>query len=112
MPPTAGDTAKVDPPLRPNHFLPIGYGAGGAVPYHYNLKTNQTIDVGYMRLFISTCAVDLSSIPQPSPFTDTLRHVRQVPLPIRPLWDVITVAIIQRPKGAIKAAEEQVKRVL
>ena len=112
MPPTATSTSRVDPPLRPEGSLPIGYGAGGSPPSRYRLKPNQTLDVGYIKLFISTHAVDLSSIPQPSPFSGKARDVDHMrPLPT-PTWDVITVAVIQRPKGTIRTAKEKVAPVL
>ena len=92
--------------------LLIGYGAGGA-PSRYTLKEDQTLDVGYIKLFISTHAVDLSSIPQLSPFHSEARNVvSQMSRLPPPVWDVITVAVIQRPKGTIRTAMEKVAPVL
>lgn len=110
----AATSAQVDAPLCPKGSFPIGYGASGSPPSKFRLEQNQTLDVGYIRLFISTCAVDISNIAQPSPFTSAGRggHKKKVTLLPRPLWDVITVAVVQRQKGMIKAAEEQVKRAL
>ena len=108
----AATAAKVDAPLCPKGSFPIGYGAGGSPPYIYNLEKNQTLDVGYIKLFISTNAVDLSSIAQQSPFAGAARKIERVTVLPQPLWDVITVAVVQRPKGTIKAAEELVERTL
>ena len=105
-------TAKVDAPLCPKGSFPVGYGTGGSAPFKFHLEKNQTLDVGYIRVFISTCAVDMSSIAQPSPFTGPARGMETVPLLPSPQWDVITIAVVQRPKGTIKAAEEQVERAL
>jgi hypothetical protein len=116
MPPTATSTSKVDPPLGPNGSLPIGYGVGGSPPSRYHLKPNQILDVGYMKLFISTHAVDLSSICQPSPCSgkDPPQASRKLyPLELEDeipaIWDVITVAVIQRPKGTKEEAAPVLK---
>ena len=66
-PPTS-DTGKVDPPLLPKSSVTIGYGPEGGVPYTYYLRDGQNIDVGYLKLFLFTQPVDLSHVPQSSPF--------------------------------------------
>lgn len=93
QPPTSG--AKVDPPLLPNSSLTIGYGAGGGAPYGYFLRENQDIDVGHFKLFLSTERVDLSHVPQPSPF-DPHRDVGTVPDKTTRTWDTILIPVIQR----------------
>ena len=74
QPPTSG--TKIDPPLLPNSSVTIGYGAGGDVPYIYSLRENQDIDIGHLKLFLSTEYVDLSHVPQHSPF-ENFESVRQ-----------------------------------
>ncbi|TFY66007.1 hypothetical protein EVG20_g5083 [Dentipellis fragilis] len=85
---------KVDAPLKAQQSLTIGYGAGGAAPYEYYLEDGQDIDVGFLKLFISTEPVDLSHVPQPSPFTDG-RGGKPSTVKTEPVWDTILVPIIQ-----------------
>ncbi|KDQ52440.1 hypothetical protein JAAARDRAFT_483966 [Jaapia argillacea MUCL 33604] len=69
MPPTAG-RFSVDPPLRERGSLTIGHGSGGSKPSTYTLRDGQDVDVGYLKFFFTTEFVDLSSIPQKSPFSE------------------------------------------
>ncbi|KAH9834619.1 caspase domain-containing protein [Rhodofomes roseus] len=99
-PPTAG-TARVDPPLEPNGTLPIGYGSAGAAPYNYYLWKDQQLDVGFLKLFLSTEYVDLLHVAQGSPFHGDYRGARMVPSLSRALlWDTSLVTIVQRARPA------------
>ncbi|KAI0319915.1 hypothetical protein OF83DRAFT_1169767, partial [Amylostereum chailletii] len=69
QPPIARSTGNSDgAPLRPESPLTIGYGSDGAQPHTYTFDSNQKIDVDFLKIFLSTIPVDLSCIPQPSPF--------------------------------------------
>ena len=97
--PPISDTGKVDPPLLPKSSLTIGYGAGGGIPYVYYLRDGQDIDVGYLKLFLFTQHVDLSHVPQNSPFAQVspfgvCHHNKTVET--IPIWDTILIPIIQR----------------
>ncbi|KAA1472264.1 hypothetical protein DENSPDRAFT_170741 [Dentipellis sp. KUC8613] len=85
---------KVDAPLQPKQSLTIGYGSGGAAPYEYYLADGQDIDVGFLKLFLSSEHVDLSHIPQASPFTDG-RGGKPSAVKTEAVWDTILVPIIQ-----------------
>lgn len=113
MPSTSTSNSKVDSPLSPKNSISIGYGASPSPPCRFSLEPNQTLDVGYVKLFISTRDIDLSGIPQPTPFPnaseqasdnadkprDDARHFVPVPKESLSMWDVITVKVIQRAKG-------------
>jgi hypothetical protein len=95
QPPTAGGF-KVDPPIRPKGSLTIGYGAGGAAPFSYFLRNNQDVDVGFLKLFLTTEQVDFSNVSQLSPFGKNNRGIeRERPKPMR-VWDTILVTVVQR----------------
>ncbi|KAG6875960.1 hypothetical protein C0993_006570, partial [Termitomyces sp. T159_Od127] len=66
-PPTANN-GEVDVPLPPRRSLTIGFGDGGWPARTYLLRKNQTIDVGFLKLYVSTKYIDYSSICQKSPF--------------------------------------------
>lgn len=81
------------------HRLSIGYGAGGGRPFKYYLRPNQDVDVGFIKLFILTKPIDLSSIPQQSPFTEKLvpRATRRADLDsARDAWDTAVITVVQR----------------
>lgn len=77
--------------------LTIGHGAGAEQPYTFFLQAGQDLDVGFIKLFISTEPVDLSDIEQRSPFTmQTARDKGQAKNPPAPVWDTATIAVVQR----------------
>ncbi|CCM05961.1 uncharacterized protein FIBRA_08200 [Fibroporia radiculosa] len=92
-PPTA--KGIVDAPLRKQSSLTIGYGDSGSIPREYFLRDGQKLDVGFLKLFLSTEYVDWSHISQPSPFDNT-RASKQAPVNYPMIWDTIVVPIIQR----------------
>ncbi|KAI0309055.1 hypothetical protein OF83DRAFT_1072600 [Amylostereum chailletii] len=91
---------QADPSIPAEGSLTIGYGSGGAAPYKYFLRPGQTLDVGYLKLFLSTKPVDLSSIPQSSPFPgprEAVKYHRE----IVDAWDTIKIAVVQHAPGSL-----------
>jgi len=95
QPPVAGNFT-VDPPLRPMTSLAI-YSSGGP-PHSYFLRDGQDVDVGFLKLFLSTHPVDLSDIEQASPFKDDGRHGGMRRVSSKPVltWDSMCIAVVQR----------------
>jgi hypothetical protein len=88
-------------------MLTIGYGDGGGLPHQYFLRDGQDMDVGFLKLFLSTRSIDLRAVAQPSPFEmpsnfGLNRDVRQLPVAT---WDTVTIATVQR-KPRLKIVEE------
>ncbi|VDB92292.1 unnamed protein product [Peniophora sp. CBMAI 1063] len=92
-----------EPSLQENGELTIGYGAGGAVPYTFTLGENQDTDLGFIKLFISTEPVDLSRIEHISPFGRRARNIKRKSRPPAPVWDTLTIPVIQRKPEVPKA---------
>lgn len=69
-PPTAGDN-KVDPPLRADQTLTVGYAGDGGVPHVFENGGSGFIEIGFLKLYIMSQAVDLSGLAQESPFVNT-----------------------------------------
>jgi len=86
---------QVDPCILPERSLTIGYGKGGAQPFAYGLSDEQDIDVGCLKIFLSTEKVDLSNIPQSTPFKGH-RGPRPPKSKPRGLWHTILFTIVQR----------------
>ncbi|KAF8809408.1 hypothetical protein BYT27DRAFT_7187712 [Phlegmacium glaucopus] len=61
-------TTKLDAPLPPKSMLTIGYGNGGANPWQFMFREGDKKDIGFFKLFLSTCPSSFSSILQQSPF--------------------------------------------
>ena len=94
-PPAVGRGAE--PNLAGKSELTMGYGAGGGRPFKYYLRPGQDLDVGFIRIFISTEQVDLSGIEQRSPFTTTdPRATDQDQRKPKPIWDTVSIAVVQR----------------
>ncbi|KAJ7141488.1 hypothetical protein C8R44DRAFT_604425 [Mycena epipterygia] len=88
---------KADVSIPPKKSLTIGFGDGGAVPYTYCLRPNQNVDVGYLKVYLSTEYIDHSGIAQASPFEERRSWKQEEKK--RYLWDTITIPLIQQ-KGA------------
>jgi hypothetical protein len=83
------------PPLRKNGgTLTIGYGSGGAAPFAYYLRDNQDLDVGFLKLFLATSDVDLSNIPQSTPF-ETSRSADRFAKSTKDTWSTILIPVVQ-----------------
>lgn len=93
QPPTGpGD---IDPTLQPRGSFAIGYGQGGGNPCQYRLD-GQDVEVGFLKLFITTHPINLQNVPQPSPFNPQARKAIRPPIPVEPEWTTETVVFIQR----------------
>lgn len=99
QPPSAAKTLDVPLPKKINNVpgsLTIGYGSGGTVPFVYFMRDGQDVDVGFLKLFLTTEPVDYSNIPQTSPF-DVNDRAFGIYKPKPPLiWDTLLVAVVQR----------------
>ncbi|EIM79947.1 uncharacterized protein STEHIDRAFT_163202 [Stereum hirsutum FP-91666 SS1] len=74
--------------------LTIGYGAGGGNPRMYHVRQGRDVDVGFLKLFVSTQWVDYSHIKQNSPFDGIAREDGRY-VSINSPWDSTRVPIIQ-----------------
>ncbi|KAI0309849.1 caspase domain-containing protein [Amylostereum chailletii] len=97
---TAKD-GKVYATLPAGGSLTIGYGSGGAPPHCFFLRPGQKVDVGFLKLFLTTEYVDLSNIPQVSPF-DPNRPTARATLRKPALWSSSLVTVVQRRGGRKK----------
>ncbi|KAF5342908.1 hypothetical protein D9758_015402 [Tetrapyrgos nigripes] len=98
LPPTAKNGA-IETPLPARDCLTIGYGSSGTPPYSYFVREGEDVDVGALKLFLSTDYVEYRRIAQKSPFENDHRGggaKRVDRLSKRSLWDTMTVAIVQR----------------
>ncbi|KAI0317872.1 caspase domain-containing protein [Amylostereum chailletii] len=96
--------ARPDPSIASEGTLPIGYGSGGAAPYKYFLREGQTLDVGFIKLFLSTEPIDLSSVPQLSPFPGSRASSSSYKRP-PPRWDAVTIAVVQHAPGSLNQVQ-------
>ena len=81
----------------------IGYGSGGQSPFSFVVEDDQEIEVGVLKLFVTTVQGEFSTIKHSSPFvvekgvrgsvTDT--DVSQQ-LASRVDWDTFEITLIQR----------------
>ncbi|PVG04720.1 hypothetical protein CPB86DRAFT_746755 [Serendipita vermifera] len=100
QPPTGH--GKVDPSIEPKGSLSIGYGSSGAEPYGYVVSGDADKEVGFLKVFISSEKVDLSGIPQASPFSEderrpgNTRGARQRPKEPQSFWYSETIPIVIR----------------
>ncbi|PVF99210.1 hypothetical protein CPB86DRAFT_814161 [Serendipita vermifera] len=87
---------RVDAPLRPKGSLSIGYGAGGATPFRYYLRDGTGIEVGFLKLFVATDPIDMSKIPQFSPFDRKNRGIKQYEGKPNGYWHTNLITVVQR----------------
>ena len=63
----------------------------------FMLDETQDVEVGFLKLFLSTEYVDLSDIPQSTPFADDSKcPMGTAELPRQLLWDTILTTVVIR----------------
>ena len=77
--PAAALDGSTLPCLSPGEPLTIGYGRPGEAPFilHFR-RTEQRVDVGFLKLFLSTSYLDHSGVEQCSMMDDDARYARPV----------------------------------
>ncbi|KAF5326404.1 hypothetical protein D9611_000943 [Ephemerocybe angulata] len=83
-------------PLKKGSSLPIGYGTSGVVPQTLSIWDPEVdVEMGYLRLYLSTKYVDLSFIQQKE-ISESTRGLAPAPVPSgpSPFWDCITIPIV------------------
>ncbi|KAF8170849.1 caspase domain-containing protein [Mycena galopus ATCC 62051] len=99
--PSTAANGKVDVSLPAKGSVTIGFGACGAPGWNYFLREGQTVDVGFLKLFISTEYVDYSSILQKSLLDEEpdegLDESRAGRREMRSsIWDTLTIPMVQK----------------
>ena len=78
--------------------LTIGYGAGGGLPLCYELPRGIDIDVGFLKVYLTTKPIDLECLEQESPFS-LFRGLSSTPdihtLEAEDQWRTITCTVVQ-----------------
>ncbi|KAG6808941.1 hypothetical protein H0H92_002294 [Tricholoma furcatifolium] len=97
---TPGYAAKgnVDPSIPGNGSLPIGFGDGGCDARTYDVRpplARRGIDIGFVKLYVSTKYVDVSDISQDPPMP-VCRNDKPFKKQPKGLWGTLTIPIIQR----------------
>ncbi|KIM41992.1 hypothetical protein M413DRAFT_142447 [Hebeloma cylindrosporum] len=94
--PTTANTYTLDVPLPKNGgVLTIGYGSGGAPAQTFYLRPGQVFDIGFLKIFLSTKPVDLSSIAQSSPF-EKARSSGELSKTEEEAWGTMLIPVLQR----------------
>jgi hypothetical protein len=97
VPPHGSTNHGLNPPLKSGGSLEIGFGtsAAGYPPRTFPIKSNSDIDVGFLKIYLSTESVDLSYLPQDSPFSST-RSITPYVFKSGPHWNGIVIPMIVR----------------
>ncbi|KAH8793129.1 caspase domain-containing protein [Flagelloscypha sp. PMI_526] len=93
---------KTDPCLRPGGVLPVGYWSSGTGPRTFSLPDGQDVDVTYLKLFVSTRCIDLSSVEAISPFSKVRADGEADTDLSEGQWDAYCVPVIQERQGQPK----------
>lgn len=92
------DTNIPLPPLKAHSSLPIGYGQSGIAPQGLAIgNPKNDIELGCLRLYLSTKYVDMRSMEQ-GEISKSTRAFRQKAVSggVDPIWDCITVPLTLR----------------
>ena len=103
--PLFGVNHEVDPPLRPNGSLTIGYSngsdkvhPGGSGPFVYVCRPGKDMDVGFLKLFLSDKYIDLSTLLQGVTTAlgeGRIRGTKVAPKPTDGIWTSMVVTVVQ-----------------
>ncbi|KAK1215771.1 hypothetical protein PQX77_021609 [Marasmius sp. AFHP31] len=99
MPPAARD-GETDFSIPAGESLDIGWGDSGTIPRSYKLRKGRTLDVCFLKLYVSTEYIDFSQVAQETPFVENRDDVRTPGTKKRYLWDSMLVNVIQRDPNA------------
>lgn len=86
----------LESPLKGGGVLPLGYGSGGAETFTYTINQGHDIEVGFLKIYLSTKPFDLSGIAQGSALTQIRGPERWQRPPPSETWDTILIPVIQR----------------
>ncbi|KAF9474959.1 hypothetical protein BDN70DRAFT_884283 [Pholiota conissans] len=87
-----------DIPLKKGGRLCIGFGPAGYEPKTFQIKDKLDLDIGFLKIYLSTKFVDLSYLQQPTPFVVT-RAISSFVRPTQLIWTNIVVPVILRRKS-------------
>lgn len=91
--------SSVDDPLPPKSKLTIGFGDGGASPWHFSLHDGEDVDVGFFKLFLTTAPANFAMIHQETPFVsaESARAIQAVKRYLQfNMWGTKLVTAVQR----------------
>ncbi len=58
------------------------------------------MDVGFLKLFVFTEPIDMSDVPQSSPFQSSRGVVKSRPV-LEQLWGTLVIPVVQRPSTKV-----------
>ncbi|PPQ85019.1 hypothetical protein CVT25_010408 [Psilocybe cyanescens] len=100
MGPTSAGQYEGEPPLKARGVLTLGHGSNSVFPRSYEIKDDhQDIDVGFLKIFLTTNPINLNNVSQKSPFDVTRSSKPFKPKP-KDKWDALTIPMIQRKRSA------------
>jgi hypothetical protein len=95
-------SSNYDECLEPKGSLTIGYGSRNVEPWGYSVSEGLDVEVGFLKFFISTERLDVSSIAQPSPFSEdgqklgTYRGPWKRKAKLASFWDTVVIPVVIR----------------
>ncbi len=92
--PTIRGQQIVDPPLRSNEYISIGYGGLGIQHLVVGIREHG-MEVGSLKVFLSTEFIDFAGIAQESPFRNS-RGIKQHIPPRRPYLQSTAISFVAR----------------
>jgi hypothetical protein len=84
-----------EPCILPGKELAIGHGPSGWPAWQYKLDESENMDLGLIKVFLSTAPVRLSHLKQLSPFGEA-RTCHQVVDDVVFVWNAKTIPLVQR----------------
>ncbi|KAF8817195.1 hypothetical protein BYT27DRAFT_7205049 [Phlegmacium glaucopus] len=92
---TSSSQSTAEAPLKPRQTLTIGYGSSGFSSFDYFLREGQDVDVGTLKFYFSTEAVNLMYVRQESPFGLRKGNILESHAR-RAVWGTVEVRVVQR----------------
>ncbi|VDC04231.1 unnamed protein product [Peniophora sp. CBMAI 1063] len=88
---------RVEPSLQAASSIdvPLNYGDAGSLPLTFDLPKERKLDIGFLRIFVSSQIADLSNIAQKPAIGGRVMAQSTLIPPAPAAWDAITIAVVQ-----------------
>jgi len=81
----------------------VGWGGSNDSPFLLDIPEKHALEVGFLKLFLTTEYVDFSDVPQASPFSSCNNRAMKIHSPSISFWESIKIPFVLRRANGVGA---------